>query len=247
MCDDSPLGEAGCTCGSAACTADVLTADAGERGTLGSSPFAAHPSSLHGQSLRAQPDPCRTGGVSCADRISWLQMAELVEQDAACAQVWLQTEPCAPLTAAQGEPRTVGGRGVPCSVRSMRSSFLSAARIVTGETNRGGKGQEVGRGATLGPVTSVTGHARTPDHTAHLRVAFSNARAEVSRELAERCRARGACALARLSVGHVSRVLGACAHLWTPLCSPQSCTVHDSRHTTTRARELSHTDVRRGR
>lgn len=157
------------------------------------------------------------------------------------------TEPCAPLTAAQGEPRTVGGRGVPCSVRSMRSSFLSAARIVTGETNRGGKGQEVGRGATLGPVTSVTGHARTPDHTAHLRVAFSNARAEVSRELAERCRARGACALARLSVGHVSRVLGACAHLWTPLCSSQSCTVHDSRHTTTRARELSHTDVRRGR
>ena len=71
------------------------------------------------------------------------------------------TEPCAPLTAAQGEPRTVGGRGVPCSVRSMRSSFLSAARIVKGETNQGGKGQDVGRGATL-PVTSITGHARTP-------------------------------------------------------------------------------------
>ena len=124
------------------------------------------------------------------------------------------TEPCAPLMAAQGEPRTVGGRGVPCSVRSMRSSFLSAARIVTGETNRGGKGQDVGRGA-ITPRTCV----------------LQRTRAEVSRELAERCRARGACALARLSVGHVSRVLGACAHLWTPVLSalrtPQSCTTHD--------------------
>ena len=246
MCDDSPLGEAGCTCGSAACTAAVLTADAGERGTLGSSPFAAHPSSLHGQSLRAQPDPCRTGGVSCADRISWLQMAELVEQDAACAQVWLQANRA--LRAAHGSSRRTSYCRWPGSSLQRAEHAL---QLLERSAHSHGGNEPRGEGAR----SRQRGHARTSHqrhgsrtHTrSHRALAFSNARAEVSRELAERCRARGACALARLSVGHVSRVLGACAHLWTPLCSSQSCTVHDSRHTTTRARELSHTDVRRGR
>ena len=84
----------------------------------------------------------------------------------------------------------------------------------------------------------------TRTHTrSHRALAFSNARAEVSRELAERCRARGACALARLSVGHVSRVLGACAHLFTVDTSVLSAELHRARQSThdhTRSRALSH-------